>query len=80
VFVVSFRPADDDDLLALKIDPDVPLVAIPANGVGTFHVGWFVQNARGKWEQDDEAARVFWRQESIRSRLFFVMPSQSGNV
>jgi hypothetical protein len=41
-------------------DPgNVPLITIPPNGTGTFDVGWFFQNARGRWEQDDEAAKAF---------------------
>jgi hypothetical protein len=41
-------------------DPgNVPILTIPSGGTGTFEVGWFFQNARGRWERDDEAARVF---------------------
>jgi hypothetical protein len=41
-------------------DPgNVPLITIPPNGTGTIAVGWFFQNARGRWEQDDQAAKVF---------------------
>lgn len=41
-------------------DPgNFPLMTIPPNGAGSFDVGWFFQNARGRWENDDEAAKVF---------------------
>lgn len=38
---------------------NIPLLTIPPNATKTFHLGWFFQNARGRWEQDAEAARVF---------------------
>lgn len=51
-------------------DPgNVPLITIPANGTGTFDVGWFFQNARGRWEQDDEAAKVFWLKGKYKIRI-----------
>jgi hypothetical protein len=41
-------------------DPgNIPLLTISPQATKTFHVGWFFQNARGRWERDDEAARVF---------------------
>jgi len=41
-------------------DPgNFPLLIIPPKKTGTFHIGWFFRNARGRWEQDDEAAKVF---------------------
>jgi hypothetical protein len=53
-------------------DPDnVPLLTIPPKGIGTFHVGWFFQNARGRWERDDEAAEVFLLKGKYRIRLMF---------
>ena len=53
-------------------DPgNVPLLTIPPNGTGTFDVGWFFPNARGRWEQDDEAARVFLLKGGYRIRLLF---------
>lgn len=38
---------------------NVPLLTIPPNSTGTFEVSWFFQNARGRWERDDEAAKAF---------------------
>lgn len=38
---------------------NIPLLTIPPNTTKTFHLGCFFQNARGRWEQDAEAARVF---------------------
>ena len=58
-------------------DPgNVPLITIPPNGTGTFDVGWFFPNARGRWEQDDEAAKVFLLKGKykIRIRLRNVFP------
>jgi len=58
-------------------DPgNVPLITIPPNGTGTFDVGWFFPNARGRWEQDDEAAKVFLMKGrySIRILLRNVFP------
>jgi len=41
-------------------DPkNVYLLTIPPGEIRTFDVGWFFQNARGRWERDDEAAKVF---------------------
>ena len=51
-------------------DPDnVPLIRIPPNETGTFDVGWFFQNARGRWEQDDEAAKVFLMRGNYKIRI-----------
>ena len=51
-------------------DPgNVPLIEIPAKASGTFDVGWFFQNARGKWEQDDEAAKVFLMRGNFKIRI-----------
>jgi hypothetical protein len=51
-------------------DPgNVPLITIPPNGTGTFEVGWFFQNARGRWEQDDEAAKVFLLKGKYKIRI-----------
>jgi hypothetical protein len=46
-----------------------PLITIPPNGTGTFEVGWFFQNARGRWEQDDEAAKVFLLKGKYKIRI-----------
>lgn len=34
-------------------------VRLPPGGSGSFRLGWFFENARGKWEDDREAWRVF---------------------
>jgi hypothetical protein len=53
-------------------DPDnVSLITIPPNGTGTFDVGWFFQNARGRWEHDDEAAKVFLLKGKYKIRILF---------
>ena len=53
-------------------DPgNVPILTIPPNGNGTFHVGWFFQNARGRWERDDEAAKVFLLNGEYKIRILF---------
>jgi hypothetical protein len=51
-------------------DPgNVPLITIPSKGTGTFDVGWFFQNARGRWEQDDKAASVFLAKGKYKVRI-----------
>jgi len=53
-------------------DPDnVSILTIPPNGAGTFHVGWFFENARGRWERDDEAAKVFLLKGQYKIRILF---------
>ncbi len=53
-------------------DPgNFPLLTIPSNETGTFHVGWFFQNARGRWEKDEEAAKVFLLKGQYRIRIVF---------
>jgi len=53
-------------------DPgNVPLITIPPNETGTFDVGWFFQNARGRWEQDEEAAKVFLAKGKYQIRMLF---------
>lgn len=53
-------------------DPgNIPLLTITPNATKTFHVGWFFQNARGRWEQDDEAARVFLLKGEYAIRIAF---------
>jgi hypothetical protein len=76
ILLTITRP--DDTTIVLRdgylhyFDPDnVPLLTIPPNGIRVFHVGWFFQNARGRWEQDDEAAKVFLLKGKYRIRLMF---------
>ena len=59
----------------------VPLLKIPPNGTGTFHVGWFFQNARGRWERDDEAAKVFLLNGKYKVRILLrnVFPKARWN-
>jgi hypothetical protein len=53
-------------------DPgNVPLITIPPNGTGTFDLGWFFQNARGRWQQDEEAAKVFLLKGKYKIRILF---------
>jgi len=50
---------------------NIAFLTIPPNGTGTFHVGWFFQNARGRWERDDEAARAFQLRGVYAVRICF---------
>lgn len=53
-------------------DPDLhPLRTIPPKGTGIFDVGWFFQNQRGRWEQDDLAAKVFLSKGKYGIRILF---------
>jgi hypothetical protein len=53
-------------------DPgNVPILTISPNGTGTFYVGWFFQNARGRWERDDEAAKVFLLKGRYKISILF---------
>jgi hypothetical protein len=53
-------------------DPgNAPLITIPPNGTGTFDVGWFFQNARGRWEQDEDAEKVFLSKGKYKVRILF---------
>lgn len=53
-------------------DPgNVPVLTIPPGETRTFDVGWFFQNARGRWEQDDEAAKAFLMKGEYRVRISF---------
>ena len=53
-------------------DPEnTRFLTIPANETGTFDVGWFFQNARGRWEKDDEAARLFTERGQYKITLLF---------
>ena len=51
-------------------DPgNIPLLTIPPGESRTFEVGWFFQNARGRWEQDDQAAKAFLMKGEYRVRI-----------
>ena len=53
-------------------DPgNVHLLTIPTGKIRTFDVGWFFQNARGRWERDDEAAKVFLMKGKYKIRILF---------
>ena len=53
-------------------DPDLhPLRTIPPNGMATFHMGWFFENQRGRWEQADLAAKMFLAKGRYRVRMLF---------
>jgi hypothetical protein len=53
-------------------DPDnAAFITIPPNGTGTIAVGWFFQNARGRWEQDEVAAKVFLMKGKYKIRILF---------
>jgi hypothetical protein len=59
-------------------DPgNVPLITIPPQGTGTFEVGWFFPNERGRWERDEEAAKMFLLKGFYRVRILLrnVFPS-----
>lgn len=60
------------DSYAHYFDPDNrPLISVPPDGVSTIQIGWFFQNARGRWERDDEAANVFLDVGQYKVRLLF---------
>jgi hypothetical protein len=73
--LLQIRKPDSTDIILRDgyfhyFDPrNEPLITIPANGTGTFDVGWFFQNARGRWEQDDEAAKVFLLKGKYKIRI-----------
>jgi hypothetical protein len=53
-------------------DPEnTRFLTIPANETGTFDVGWFFQAAEGRWERNDEAARLFTQSGKYRIVLLF---------
>jgi len=53
-------------------DPgNVHLLTIPTGKIRTFDIGWFFQNARGRWERDDEAAKVFLMKGKYKIRILF---------
>ncbi len=53
-------------------DPkNVYLLKIPSGEIRTFDVGWFFQNARGRWERDDEAAKAFLLKGKYKIKILF---------
>jgi hypothetical protein len=44
---------------------------IPPGGAKGFYLGWFFQNARGRWENDAEAATVFLDKGTYKVRILF---------
>lgn len=50
---------------------NIPILRIPPQGITTFKIGWFFQNARGRWEHNDEAARVFLAKGVYRIQIRF---------
>jgi hypothetical protein len=53
-------------------DPgNVSLITIPPHASGTFEVGWFFENARGRWEKDKEAAKAFRSKGRYQVSLLF---------
>jgi len=53
-------------------DPkNVYLLTIPSGEIRTFDVGWFFQNARGRWERDDEAEKIFLMRGKYKIRILF---------
>lgn len=55
-----------------QFDPgNVPLITIAPNGTGTFELGWFFPNARGRWERDAEAAKVFLSKGAYKVKILF---------
>lgn len=47
------------------------LLTIPPGGTESFSVGWFFQNARGRWENDTEAWMVFLEKGTYKIRIIF---------
>jgi hypothetical protein len=53
-------------------DPgNIHFLTIPSGETATFDLGWFFQNARGRWERDDEAAGVFMSKGKYKIRVLF---------
>jgi hypothetical protein len=53
-------------------DPNlVYLFTIPPGGKESFSLGWFFQNARGRWENDTEAWMVFLEKGTYKIRIIF---------
>jgi hypothetical protein len=53
-------------------DPgNVDHLDIPPGGTGSFHVGWFFQNARGRWEDDARAWSIFLDEGEYGVRILF---------
>ena len=46
-------------------------LTIPPGGTERFYLGWFFQNARGRWENDAEAATVFMDKGIYRVSVLF---------
>jgi hypothetical protein len=53
-------------------DPgNVDHLAIPPGGSAVFHLGWFFQNARGRWEDDQLAWSIFTTPGIYTARVIF---------
>jgi len=53
-------------------DPNnVYMLTIPPDGTESFSLGWFFHNARGRWENDREAATVFLEKGTYKVRIIF---------
>jgi len=46
-------------------------LVIPPHGTASFHLGWFFENARGRWENDPAAWRVFRQKGTYRVNVVF---------
>ena len=44
---------------------------VPPHGAASFELGWFFQNARGRWEQDILASRIFQVKGKFTVQLVF---------
>ena len=53
-------------------DPgNIHFLTIPSGEAATFDLGWFFQNARGRWENDGDASTVFLDKGTYRVRIVF---------
>jgi hypothetical protein len=57
--------------ICMVLIPGIFIFLIPSGETATFDLGWFFQNARGRWERDDEAASVFTLRGKYKIRVLF---------
>ena len=50
---------------------NINYLSIPADNSEKFYVGWFFENARGRWENDDKAWKVFSDKGKYKVMIIF---------
>lgn len=67
----------DGDIVVLRdgyhgFDPgNIHHIVIPPGEAKSFHVGWFFQNARGRWENNRDAWEVFLQKGTYKVSILF---------